>query len=441
MTDAAVSPETAPAIGPPRPRSRPEGDHRRFEPYRRAVGPALAVVEEVRDILAASEQRQRRRQKPNEDRFALILNALIADLIRRLEEREGDGWLLISRSKRELSRRSNRYAASPVLTEMLITVQDQLAAVGLVELDKGEATGREGPRRMTRVRANTRLMEIAGRRGASAQDTIRELDPHEETIILRSEKDDDRSTALAYEDTAETDRRREEMLRLNSAFLAADLALVEDDLEPGAAYDLSDRFAYRVFNNASFDQGGRLFGPFWLTMKRRHRVALRIGGEPVSVVDYGQMALRLAYAREGVEPPRGDLYAIPGLFGVEREGVKKLVNAMLSTRQPLRQFPEGCRQLGFPRSMKIAEAVAAIRRHHALVASYFERGAGFALQKTESDIIVAVVLRLHSEGVTALPIHDGLLVPRSKADEAKLVMEEVFRSVTGFAVPVKIEDT
>jgi len=31
---------------------------------------------------------------------------------------------------------------------------------------------------------------------------------------------------------------------------------------------------------------------------------IRIGGEPVAIVDYGQLFLRLAYAEAGVKPPR-----------------------------------------------------------------------------------------------------------------------------------------
>jgi hypothetical protein len=47
-----------------------------------------------------------------------------------------------------------------------------------------------------------------------------------------------------------------------------------------------------------------------------------------------------------------------------------------------------------------------------------------------------VLTTLLSEGVTALPLHDGMLVRRSHASKAKVAMEEVSREMTSYVLPV-----
>lgn len=55
---------------------------------------------------------------------------------------------------------------------------------------------------------------------------------------------------------------------------------------------------------------------------------------------------------------------------------------------------------------------------------------------TESEIMARVLTTLLSEGVTALPLHDGLLVRRSHASKGKAAMEEVSSEMTSYVLPV-----
>ena len=62
----------------------------------------------------------------------------------------------------------------------------------------------------------------------------------------------------------------------------------------------------------------------------------------------------------------------------------------------------------------------AIKRKHAPIAKLFERGLGFQLMRHESDLLVSVVTALFKNGITALPLHDSVLVARSHAERRKL---------------------
>jgi hypothetical protein len=64
---------------------------------------------------------------------------------------------------------------------------------------------------------------------------------------------------------------------------------------------------------------------------------------------------------------------------------------------------------------------------HAPIAHLFSAGLGFQLMRIESDMLIEVVTHLFSGGVTALPLHDAVLVAESQAALASDVMQAVFQ--------------
>lgn len=56
--------------------------------------------------------------------------------------------------------------------------------------------------------------------------------------------------------------------------------------------------------------------------------------------------------------------------------------------------------------------------------------------RTESDILVRVILDLNARGITALGLHDAVIVAQPHADTAQAVMLDVCREVTGQTIPV-----
>ncbi len=146
---------------------------------------------------------------------------------------------------------------------------------------------------------------------------------------------------IDYSDTGQTRHWREELRAVNAFLAQADIDFLDDGLRP--RIDPFDRVMRRRFlilpdQESRFDQGGRLFGGFWQTLKSERRRHIRIDGEPVAVLDYGSMFTRLAYAEIGATPPEGDLYAIPGLQGY-RSGVKLAMNTLLFDGGPRRSWP------------------------------------------------------------------------------------------------------
>lgn len=179
-----------------------------------------------------------------------------------------------------------------------------------------------------------------------------------------------------------------------------------------------------------------MFDGFWESMRREDRFKLlRIcsaahpEGERIANVDFSQLFPRLAYQQIDRAAPQGDLYDILG-DGQCRDGFKTLLNALLFARGTLTRWPEGTSPL-FDRGTKLRDAVSLIRDAHAPIAQFFGSGIGFRLMFIESNILVEALLTLYSQGVTALPLHDSVLVAASEAEAAKAVMEEAFERATG----------
>jgi hypothetical protein len=204
------------------------------------------------------------------------------------------------------------------------------------------------------------------------------------------------------------------------------------------AIDVYDRRLSRRFTQGSLTCGGRLYGGFWQPLKKTVRAdAITIDGEEVVELDYGQMMPRMVYGLVGQLPPPDDLYTLPGTDKSNRDGIKRLMNAMLFTRKALKRKPKGTAEA--LAGMKLGEWMKAVEAAHPGMVPMFNRGIGHQLQFTESQIMVAVLLRLREDGVVALPIHDSIIVPRSVAGQAKAVMEETFAGTVGVPAVVRVD--
>jgi hypothetical protein len=267
----------------------------------------------------------------------------------------------------------------------------------------------------------------------------------ETVFVRRVERDyvlDERTiTNIEYQDDPPTDRLHAELRRINDALKRARLGFEEPG---GPGVEIRKRQLRRIFNTLDdqprFDLGGRLHGGWRQTLERVRRHAIRIEGEPIADLDFSAMFLRLAYAKAGLLPPEGDLYA--GILQDEEEdryrpGLKVLVNAMLFRSSPLQRLPKGSAAI-LPRGCSAAELREDILRRHAPIRDQFEKGIGLSLMKLESDILVSILLRLIDRGIVALQMYDGLMVRHDVAEEVATVMREEAKAWTGFELPVKV---
>ncbi len=83
----------------------------------------------------------------------------------------------------------------------------------------------------------------------------------------------------------------------------------------------------------------------------------------------------------------------------------------------------------------------AMCRYNEPIAKYLlaEEPQGARFMFDESEIIISATERCYEAGITALPLHDALIVPVSKADAAKSIFEGAFKDRLG-VLPVITQD-
>lgn len=413
--------------------------HARFDPTRRAKSKRLAdATWALAKWLTARERdlglRKRSRTEEEERKFKLAVEAVSANLL--ASHLSGlNGYLDVPRQHATMS---GRYA-SEVYGRHFPDLLDLMAHPEVALVSK-VATGfnvKGGPRQASTVRTLPALADHLPLEDASWGDLTQ--DPSAtEVLILKGEKDKDgKAPLLPYEDTKKIITLRKRVQSLNAALQKGQIEVV--GAWEGWRPDPTDRMVRRFFNNGSWTAGGRLFGGFWMTMPRAVRFALiRLDGQPTVNVDYEQLFLNLAYAQDLKEPPAGDLYDIDG-NPKHRKGWKKVVNAELFARRPLTTWPRETAHL-FSGKPSFKDIRRLLHERHGAIAHQFGTGLGFELMHTESKMLLYALDGMRRERITALPLHDAVLVGEGHGEAAKAIMEEAVRIHTEISrAMVKIE--
>lgn len=416
-----------------------------------------AIATDLADrIEAISPPRQRARRQVDEKNHLALVAALAANIAYAVVA--GYAPPLVAVPLRKPDRKRTRYERKGF--RQLREVVSKLVEADVVDLSKSAERGSAStiepePELIAAIRSLDGL-DLASFGHAEGEETI---------ILARTTKDfvtlERESELVDYADTPDTIQFREEMARINAYLAAADIRYEGQRRDQNnRLLDPSPRtrFLHRTFSipapakkrgqdlppvtdaDKRFDRGGRLYhrGIFWQGLGKDLRQHIRIDGEPTAYLDFSSMYLRLALLSVDVEPPAGDLYR--RIAGIEteahRDGIKKVLNAMLFRKGELMRLPRGTRDL-LPEALRSAGAVGgAIKGAFPELAGVFGTRQGFELTFTESRILVAALLRLNGRGITALPIHDGMMVAASRADEAKALIDAVTLETVGFMLPL-----
>ncbi|MGP1283426.1 MAG: hypothetical protein ACTS1X_10655 [Parasphingopyxis sp.] len=190
----------------------------------------------------------------------------------------------------------------------------------------------------------------------------------------------------------------------------------------------------RVFNNSSFEQGGRLYGGWWISMPKTLRRKITVNGQPTIELDYSGCAIRMLYHERGIDyrddpyflEPVAKTASAEGLpYAYFRDAIKDMMQAMINEDDP-NKHPEQIRIEGFTfrPHFKRDEIMAMILDKHEPIADSFRTGAGLRLQKSESDLVLEIITSLKDQGIPALPIHDSIMVSEGE----RLLLEEVMNN-------------
>lgn len=375
---------------------------------------------------AASGSRKRARREADAAKFLAAVEALACNLI-LLKATGSNSKLAVPRSHGVIWQ--GKAEANAVLGQHFLAAIDLLSATSLI------AEGRRG----YRISARSKMPSLIEPRERLADylpltppdwRAIQQIDDSVLVILKEGKDENGNAAAISYRETGDSKKFANQIRRINIFLRDADIEVTgQDDIglslgRDGQIIAPFRRSLRRIFNNGTWQHGGRLAGGFWMSMERTERQRIRIDGQRVAEVDYRQLFPRLAYVRAQAPQPEYDLYDVFG-DGTGRDGCKKLMNALLFAKGPLKNWPEDTRK-HFPKGTKLRAIVEMLTAKHAPIAHLFGKGLGFQLMRVESDMLIEILTELASAGIAALPLHDAVLVAESHADVAQKTMGAVF---------------
>ncbi|KGK79765.1 hypothetical protein PM03_09815 [Thalassobacter stenotrophicus] len=421
---------------------------RAFNPFLRAKADnLLQLIAEVQTQLegyeAFHQTRKRVRRAADQVTFERTVEAILCDLCAVVLEPTDHDSVHLPLSNKTL-RTKSRYKGT-ALGKTLPDILKIMAApeMDFVGVERGHSTfknvGEElklafAGGQQTIVQPGSKLLSRIERFGITRDDIGPA--PEEEVIILRAPKHHPNSVAEfeEYEDDEATLALRDQMIAINAWLEGADICCSHPDVNP------AHRRLRRIFNNADFAQGGRLFGGFWQKMSSDERLEhILIEDDCCVELDYGQMSLMILYGLTGHTPPEGDLYDLSGegIPVTYRKGIKKVIQAVINSPELPRRLPKGSRK-HIPSRYSIKDLLHAVERKHPAIFPKMTSGIGMHLFRKEADILVDVLTVLKAKGVVALPIHDAVIVMDEHQEVARKVMIEVFKEHMGLTPQVTL---
>ena len=338
-----------------------------------------------------------------------------------------------------------------------INVVNTLKDKGLVGYKRGvEAQEGYGSGFVSRIWAEPKLINMFER---SALHEFMVYSHHDrEMLILRDEDKND----IDYPETEETDSQRLVLQQYNDILARTfiDLGTAETprlEIEKNKGSKNPDKphyvyithkgkFTRRVFNNSSWDEGGRFYGGFWQRIGQDYREQILINNEETVELDFSSLHPVLAYVQAGVDywkehdigPYDISVNKIEDAK-VSREVIKKLFLLALNAKDQTTLFKAfrsefdysllGGLEYSFTDDA-LGAILDSIKARHSKIADQIATGAGTVLMNLDSRIVEFVIQRFLNNNSVVLSIHDSFIVLARHRDRLLEAMKDAWVFVT-----------
>ena len=443
------------------PKTSPElADELRFAPLANLKGraisaPAASLVSYLAGTYPRSTKNATRSNKPRklEPQVHAAIGAFLADLLMAQGNEDGAGWLRLSLDKKGFKK------PAPVSYRMFDGLRTSWKVAGLITEHAGYPgqLGFDSPGpfvgKMTRFRATPKLLKISEDHGVLVSEVqdhfFIEFDMPSELVQLTKPSGATRNTAQARD-------MRNEVAELNAHFAT-------HELEGARHIGWVRKFHGASPDKYMLNRGGRLYSqpPMPATnyqnMSQERRLKLRMDGEPVSEIDISASYLTIFYAAHGQRIKMDDAYSnIIGPDALDRAIVKFWVNASFGNRSLITKWSADLKK-AFAKRYREDGWIIDRKRHpvrlvrektiacHPLLGQWGTKVAPNMpwsyghLMFSESRVIISTMLRLAREhNIPAAPVHDSLIVPRSKEVIAYRILDEQFTKIIGVVPTLKL---
>ena len=203
------------------------------------------------------------------------------------------------------------------------------------------------------------------------------------------------------------------------------------------------KFVRRIFNNGTFDDGGRFYGGWWQRIDGSYRKNIRMNNLQTVEIDYSSLHVILAYAMVGDDywdTPSDDPYQLP-VRGVNNPDHCRAITKLLfllgfnaSDKQSLfKAFRNELDYTAYPYSFPddlLSELSRGIKDRHPKISHLICSGAGMHLMNLDAKMCEYVIEKFVERDTPILTVHDSFIVPFGTERQLNQVMKEAFEHVT-----------
>ena len=387
--------------------------------------------------LTQQEKRARARRAKDKANFDAAVSLIIGDLMMAAVREEG-GWAYRSVSKKSFS-------DDLIKGDTFNSIMNSLGALGYLDSVKGgnhkspfnvdDGSGFY-PGMATRFRITDSFLRLSEGFGITLDVLKKHFKPRPSLQQVRlkgtasrlgARKESARS--MRFEETEKTRAIKQQLLEINSF-------LIEQRYEGMEFYGL--RRLFNEGNHPSFDWnlGGRLYAvgdDSYQMLKKAKRLDIKINGEAVVELDINASFLRILHGLRGFAlPTSNDIYAIDG---IDRALVKAWVSCTFGHTKFHRAWPktvvEELSRQGTTawKEHSYPSLQPKVLEHFPVLRDWPECGIRWSgLMYQEAEAMIATMENLRTHGIVALPVHDSLIVPKSKGQLAESVMRKTFEA-------------
>ena len=405
-----------------------------FDVHRKSDYPEVNAVidivfENVKVYRKAKGRRFRKPQTIKKCVTALVLDLWVASL-------SGiNPYRYVSKNKTDYQK-GTRYRKLYFNYDTFVGSLNDLIELGYIDEVKGIRF--ENQSRRTRIKAAAKLLDLfqnpeIGIPKLMDQYGITSVVVKEiEDVELVRLKDEDKNL-IDYEDDEHTQQMRSNLEVINRFISKARVTLHITDSqyaqlrekiiagsndEEKLKIDFTKVNLHRVFNNSSWNDGGRFYGAWWQTIPKEFRKYIDINRKNTVEVDYSGHHIRILYAINNLQVP-DDPYDIEG---IDRDVQKQAMLIMLNADKQISAIGAMVKK----RIKAPVKIIRALEERHKEISKHFFTGVGNALMNEDADLAEAVMLKMMKRRAVVLPVHDSFIVRNSYEKDLIEVMSEEF---------------
>ena len=202
----------------------------------------------------------------------------------------------------------------------------------------------------------------------------------------------------------------------------------------------SDKIVQRIFNNNSWEDGGRFYGGWWQRIPSGYRGGIHFSTMPTSELDFSGLHINLIYLlckKDFLKSDPYDIYGI-GIKGLNRQIVKIILLHIINAKSRESAVKSITMRINFDttlyeyvsqNNLDYISFIDEILITHKPIKKYFFSGQGIKLQNFDAMMAEKVINHFTNLDIPVLCIHDSFLIAADKTKDLNQVMTEKYGQV------------